>query len=124
MNFVDNPRRTSRQKLVVKGESSCSHEICRFYGTQDDYFSVHTFVALDLQFSEIKLLLGVSYTYHNTDSFTRVQGSVGLRNLVVQTGLSDHGDENVVCATRDFDAFRGYLAQDTIVKSVLWSENM
>lgn len=53
MDFVDDPRRASRQELIVEWESSCSHEISRFYCTQDDDFSVHAFVALDLyKFSE------------------------------------------------------------------------
>lgn len=47
MDFVDDPRRASRQELIVEWESSRSHKISRFYCTQDDYFSVHSFVALE-----------------------------------------------------------------------------
>jgi hypothetical protein len=57
-------------------------------------------------------------TYHDTDGLAGVEGSVSLRDLVIQTGLADHGDENVISLSGDVDALGCDFTEDPAVALV------
>lgn len=91
---VDNARRHLSQELGAEGVGVGGHVVGRLDSTQQDNVLVHALVA------------------HDTDGAAGVERSKGLANLVVQTSLADHGDEDVVGLAHHLDAFGGGLAQD------------
>jgi len=95
VNLVDNASRDLGQELVAEGIGSGGHEITGGDGTEEDDVSVDTLVT------------------HNTDGARRVKGSVGLANVVVETGLADHGDEDIIGLTGHLDLLLGNLTKNT-----------
>lgn len=93
VHFVNDARRGLGEELVAEGVRNGSHEIGRAHGAQDDNVAVHTLVA------------------HDTDGLRQVQSGIGLGDLVVETSLADHRDEDVVGLTGHADLLLGHFAK-------------
>lgn len=66
----------------------------------------------------MKPIQGRNQTHHDTDGLAGIEGSVSLRNLVIQTGFPDHGDEDVIRLPGDVDPLRGDFTKDPAVALV------
>jgi hypothetical protein len=101
MDLVDDASCALAQELVVEGEGTSGHEVGGLNSAQNDDLSVDALVT------------------HDTDGLAGIEGSVSLRNLVIQTGFADHGDENVIRLSGDVDALGCNFTEDPAVALVL-----
>lgn len=94
VNLVDDACGDLGQKLGVKGVRNGCHEVPGLDRAQEHNVLVHTLVA------------------HDAHGSAGVKGREGLADLVVQAGLPNHADEDVVRLPCHLDALRGGLAED------------
>lgn len=81
----------SREELT----SFRSHEISSRDGTKNNDISINTFIS------------------HYTNGAARIECSVCLRNLIVETSFTDLGDENVIGSASDLDFLGSYFTEDS-----------
>lgn len=94
LHLVDNAGRDLGQELVAEGVGGGGHKVPRGDGTEQDNVGVDALVA------------------HHSDGPRRIQGGVSLADIVVQTGLTDHRDEDVVGLAGHIDLLLGDLTQN------------
>lgn len=92
LDLVDDAGRDLGQELVAEGVRGGGHEVLGGDGTEEDDVGVNALVT------------------HDTDGAGGVQSGVGLADVVVQTGLADHTDEDVVGVAGRVDLLLGDLA--------------
>lgn len=95
MDFVDDARRGLGQELVGEGVWNGGHEVGGADGAEDDDVAVDALVA------------------HDSDGLGQVESGVGLGDLIIEAGLTDHGDEDMVGLTGHADLLLGHFAEHT-----------
>ncbi len=102
INLVTDSGHDTLKEIPIESVSSASHEISSLNG------------------SESNDLLVDSVVTHDTDGLDWQESGVSLRDLVVNSGSLDLGDENVVGLAGDGDLLSGDLTEDTDGNSWTW----
>lgn len=95
VNLVDDAVHDALEELPGEVESLGSHKVGGGDGAENNNEAVDALVA------------------HDTDGAAGVNGGVGLGDGVVETGLADLGDEDVVGLAGNLDLFGGDFAEDS-----------
>lgn len=94
MHLIHNPRRDLSQEFMAEGERIGGHEIRRLHCAQQHNVLVNTLVA------------------HDADGTAGIKRCKGLADLVVESCLADHADEDVVCLASHFHPFGCDFSED------------